>query len=157
MSKTTPGGYRGHLFWVFDVCESILFATMAEIAAQAPEHERSAWLTDLEQQLRVDAILGADQFIALDEWCAGHEEQFVELVAEAARRLADRGRITSQQAADWIVLDDEPIIWRRQDVVEAAPIIAFAQALIEIIRGTYPPPPDGVRWYFGHPGPVGTL
>lgn len=157
MSKTTPGGYRGHLFWVFDVCESILFATMAEIAAQAPEDERSAWLADLEQQLRVDAILGADQFIALDEWCAGHEEQFVELVAGAARRLAERGHITARQAAEWIVLDSEPIIWRRQDVVQTAPVIAFAQALIEIVRGTYPPPPDGARWYFGHPGPVGTL
>lgn len=157
VSKTTPGAYRGHMFWVFDVCESILFATMAQIAARAPVDERDAWLIDLEHRLRVDAILGADQFIALDEWCEGHEQRFLDLVTEAAVRLADRGRVTAEQAADWIVLDGHPIIWRRQDAVETAPIVAFAEALIEIVRGTYPAPPDGTHWYFGHPGPVGTL
>ena len=156
MSKTTPGGYRDHWFWVFDVCESILFATMADIAAQMPAHERGPWLTDLEHQLRVDAIVGADQFISLDEWCDGHEEQFIDLVARAAQRLAERDHITAQEAAEWIVLDQEPIIWRGQDTVDTGPVIIFAHALIDIIHGTYPQPPDGLRWYFGHPGEVRT-
>ena len=157
VSKTTPGEYRGQPFWVFDVCESVLFATMAQIAAEAPERERDAWLRDLEHQLRVHAVLGADQFIALDEWCGEHEEQFIELVTEAARRLAEHGRITDEQAASWIVLDSEPIIWRGHDALDTTPIIAFANALVEIIRGTYPAPPNGLHWYFGHPGPVLTL
>lgn len=111
VSKTTPGGYRGQLFWVYDVCESVLFATMAEVAAEAPGIERTAWLADLERQLRVDAIVGANHCTALDEWCDGHEEQFIALVAEAARRLAERGSITARQAARWNVVDDRPVIW----------------------------------------------
>jgi hypothetical protein len=154
VSKTVPGEYRGHLFWVFDVCESVLFATMADIAAEVPESERTAWLAGLEQQLRVDAILGASQCIALDEWCEGHEEEFIALVAEAARRLAERASITAQQAVGWIVLDDQPIIWRGQSAVDTAPIVTFAHAMIDIIRGAYPQPPDGLHWYFGHSGGV---
>jgi hypothetical protein len=145
VSKTAPGEYRGQLFWVFDVCESVLFATMAGIAARAPESERTARLTGLEHQLRVDAILGASQCIALDEWCEGHEEEFIALVAEAARRLAGRGSITAQQAACWIVLDGQPIIWRGQSAVDTAPIVTFAHAMIDIVRGTYPQPPDGLH------------
>lgn len=157
MSKTTAGEYRGRLFWVFDVCESILFATMADLASQRPESERTAWLIDLERQLRVDAIVGADHAIDLDQWCDGHEEQFIALVAEAAGHLQERRRITAAQAAHWIVLGDDLIIWRGHEVVDTAPIVTFAHAMIDIIRGTYPQPPEGRYWYFGHPGEVLTL
>ena len=87
MSKTTPAEYHGFCFWVFDVCQSILFAEMAAVAGEAPAAERSAWLADLERQLRVHAIVGADFAIPLDQWCDGHEEQFLALVSEAGRRL----------------------------------------------------------------------
>jgi hypothetical protein len=114
VSRTTPAEFHGFCFWVFDVCESILFAEMAAVAGEMPVSERSAWLADLEHQLRVHAIGGADFAIPLDRWCDGHEEQFLALVTEAGRRLAERDRITAQQAAAWIVLDGTPIIWRGQ-------------------------------------------
>jgi hypothetical protein len=154
VSKTTPAGYHGFCFWVFDVCESILFAEMATVASQIPAAGRSAWLASLEHQLRVQAIAGADLAIPLDQWCDGHEEQFLALVTEAGRRLAERGTITARQAAAWIVLDGTPIIWRGQDAVDTDPVVTFADALAAIIRGTYPQAPPGQQWYFGHPGEV---
>jgi hypothetical protein len=157
VSKTTPAEYHGLCFWVFDVCESILFAEMAALVGKTPADNRSAWLSDLEHQLRVHAIAGANFAIPLGQWCDGHEEEFLALVAEAGRRLADRGSITAQQAAAWIVLDDTPIIWRGQDAVDTDPIVAFAEALAAIIRGTYPQAPPGHQWYFGHPGEVRTI
>jgi hypothetical protein len=77
-----------------------------------------------------------------------------EPVTQAAKRLDERGAITPGEAARWIVLDGHPVIWRGQDSVDTGPITAFAHALIDIIRGAYPPPPEGRHWYFGHPGDV---
>jgi hypothetical protein len=129
---------------------------MAAVASETPAAERSAWLADLEHELRVHAIVG-DLAIPLDEWCDGHEEQFLALVAEAGRRLAGRGPITAQQAAAWIVLDGTPILWRGRDLVDTDPIVAFADALTAIIRGTYPQAPPGEWWFFGFPGEVQTI
>ena len=97
---------------MYDVCASILFAQMADVIAETPRKQRPEWLTALKQQLRVHALLGADQYVALGEWCDGHEEGFLAVLAEAARRLAARGRITAQEAAAWAVCDGQPIIWR---------------------------------------------
>jgi len=157
VSKTAAADYRGFKFWVFDVCQSILFAEMAAVARETPEAARAPWLADIEHELRVHAIVGADFAIPLDQWCDGHEEQFLGLVAEAARRLARCGSITGQQAAEWIVLDGKPIIWRGEEAVDIGSIVSFADALAAIIRGTYPQAPPGHRWYFGVPGGVRTI
>ena len=156
-SSTTAGEYRGFCFWVFDVCASIVLAEMATVASETPAAERSAWLADLEEHLRVHALVGADFGIPLDEWCDGHEEQFLALVTEAGRRLAGRGPITAQQAAAWIVLDGKPILWRGRDPVDTEPIVAFADAMAAIIRGACPQAPPGQWWFFGLPGEVRTI
>ncbi len=151
MSKTTPAGHRGFEFWVYDVCESILFAQMADVIAETPGRQRSEWLSALEQQLRVDAVVGANHYVPFDEWCDGHEKEFLAILAEAARRLAERGRVTAEDAVRWVVLDNHPIIWRGQEFEDTGPIVAFAEILSEIIHGGYPNPPPGQRWCFGRP------
>lgn len=151
MSKTTPAGYHGFKFWVYDVCESILFAQMAEVITETPKRQRSEWLSALKQDLRVHAIVGASFYIPFDKWCDGHETEFLAILAEAARRLAERGRITAEDAARWTVLDNQTIIWRRQEFVDTGPVVAFAEILTEIIHGEYPEPPPGHAWFFGLP------
>jgi hypothetical protein len=149
VSKTVPVGYHGFEFWVYDVCASILFAQMADVIAETPKRQRPEWLTALKQQLRIHAVLGADQYVPLGEWCDGHEGEFLAVLAEAARRLAARGRITAAEAAAWIVSDGQPIIWRGREAEETAPAVAFAEILGAIVHGQYPEPPAGYRWFFG--------
>ena len=36
-------------------------------------------------------------------------------------------------------------------------LVAFAEAVAAIIRGTCPQTPPGQQWYFGHPGEVQTI
>jgi hypothetical protein len=151
VSKTTPAGYHGFEFWVYDVCESILFAQMADVITETSGRQRSDWLSALEQQLRLGAVLGANHYVPFGEWCDGHEQEFLAILAEAARRLADRGQITAEDAARWTVLSNHPIIWRGQEFEDTGPVVAFAAVLTEIIHGKYPKPPPGQRWYFGHP------
>lgn len=148
MSKTTPAGYHGFEFWLYDVCESILFA---EMAAVITEHPRSEWLTALKRELQVHALVGADFYVPLDEWCDGHEEEFLAILAEASGRLEERGWIAAEEAATWVVLDGKPIIWRGQEFEDTAPVVAFAEILRAIIRGEYPEAPAGHRWLFGLP------
>ena len=138
VSATTAAGYHGFEFWVYDVCESILFAQMADVIAETPGSQRSDWLSALEQHLRVDAVAGADFYVPFDKWCDGHEKEFLAILAEAARRLAERGRITTEDATRWTVLDNHPIIWRGQEFEDTGPVVAFAEALTEIIHGEYP-------------------
>lgn len=136
---------------MYDACASILFAQMADVSAETPKSRRPGWLTELKQQLRVHAVLGADQYVPLDEWCEGHEEEFLAVLAEAAGRLAAHGRVTAGEAAAWIVLDGLPVIWRGGEAEETAPAVALAEALDAIVRGRYPEPPPGYRWFFGGP------
>lgn len=149
VSKTVPVGYHGFEFWVYDVSASILFAQTADVIAETPKKQRSRWLSALKLQLRAQAVLGADQYISLGEWCDGHEEDFCGLLAEAARRLKARGRITAEEAAAWIVCDRQPVIWRGREFEETAPAVALAETLDAIVRGHYPRAPAGYRWYFG--------
>jgi hypothetical protein len=55
------------------------------------------------------------------------------------------------------VLDGTPVLWRGQDHVDTGPVVAFAEALAAIIRGTYPQAPPGRQGHFGHPGEVRTI
>jgi hypothetical protein len=152
VSKTTPAGFRGFEFWLYDVCASILFAQMADVIAESPCSQRPEWLTALNRELRVHAVVGASFYVPFDAWCDGHEEEFIELLAEASRRLAGQGQISAADAAAWAVLDGKPIIWRRQAFEDTAPVVAFTEILTMIIRGQYPDPPAGHRWYLGQPG-----
>ena len=61
------------------------------------------------------------------------------------------------QAAAWIVLDGTPVIWRGQDRVDTGPVVALAEALAAVIRGTYPRAPPGRQGHFGYPGGARTI
>ena len=41
--------------------------------------------------------------------------------------------------------------------MDTEPIVASADALAAIIRGTYPQAPPGQEWFFGLPGEVQTI
>ncbi|HET9658571.1 MAG TPA: hypothetical protein VFP72_24680 [Kineosporiaceae bacterium] len=157
MSKTVPGEYRGVSFWVYDLAQAILFAQMAEEAAAVTVEQRSPWLDDLEEDLRVHAVCGGNLAFDLDDWCAGHEEEFLALVAQAAARLTVRGAITAQEAAEWVVIDGRAIFLRGADVFPTAPVVQLAHALTDIVHGSYPKAPPGREWYFGLPEGVITL
>jgi hypothetical protein len=80
---------------------------------------------------------------------AGHEEEFLSLLSEAGKALAARGKITAHEAASWRVLDDATVLWRGADVVSTRPVLALAEALSAIVRGTHPLAPPGHEWLLG--------
>jgi hypothetical protein len=66
--------------------------------------------------------------------------------------LLARGVLTAQEAAAWIVLEDEPVTFRGTDPEDTEPFAELGYALAELIRGTLPPPPPGSWWFYGGPG-----
>lgn len=148
MSKTTPGRFHDFEFWVYDVCQGLLFAEMIAAIEAIPLPERPEWMGEILPDLRLVAAIN-DMSIFVDEWADGHEAAFTELLAQARDRLNTRGTVTPEQAAAWIVLEDLPIHWRGTAPISTDTAAEFADALIGIVQGTYPAAPAGQRWYFG--------
>ncbi|MCT2585574.1 hypothetical protein [Actinophytocola gossypii] len=138
MSKTASATFRGMDFWIHDVAKSLLLAEMIAVTDETPVADHGEWL-------------------ALDEWSAGHEAEFLALVERSTDRLDERGRITAAEAAEWIVLDGEPVIWRGDEVLSTAPVVTLGREILATGRGEYPAPPPGHQWYFGWPGAVRTI
>jgi hypothetical protein len=144
----TAGSYHGFDFWVYDVCQGLVFAEMAAAAEAIPRDERPGWMIEIIPELKLYA--GVNDFhIPLDEWADGHEEEFIDLVAKAKERLIARGTVTPEEAAEWFVMPDLPIHWRGKTPITTESAVEFADAMIQIVRGTYPAAPAGHNWYFG--------
>lgn len=156
MSKKTPGGFHHFEFWVYDVCQGLVFAEMITAVEETAAPERPQWMNEILPDLRLHAAIN-DLFISIDTWADGHEKAFTDLVAQARDRLIERDTVTPEQAAAWIVLDDLPIHWRGSVPISTAPAVEFADALIRIVQGTFPAAPVGRCWYFGAHTPSGEI
>ena len=55
------------------------------------------------------------------------------------------------------VLDGHTVIWRPARAVATTPIAELGDAIIGLIRGSLPAPPDGTWWLFGLPGEPRTI
>jgi SAM-dependent methyltransferase len=127
---------------------------IAQLSARAPGRLVHGDLSELPATAAYPPVIGIQVFQHGDR-AAAHAHiraaHFLAILAEAALRLAERGRITAEDAARWTVLDNQTIIWRGQELVDTGPVVAFAEILTEIIHGGYPEPPPGHAWFFGLP------
>jgi hypothetical protein len=69
VSKKTSAQFHDFEFWVYDVCQGLLFAEMVGAAETVPVAERSDWLTGLISDLRVYAAIN-DMYIVIES-CGG--------------------------------------------------------------------------------------
>jgi hypothetical protein len=154
MSKTTPVQFRGRSFWAFDVSLSILLAELIDIAEALGPERRPPWLAGALPTLRLHAAVGDLLFspdLGLQD---GQLDELIALIAEATRRLRQRRTVTvtAAEAAEWIVLDDQTVLWRPADAVDTEPIAELGEAVMQLLQGTLPSPPLGTWWYFGLSG-----
>jgi hypothetical protein len=86
-------------------------------------------------------------------WPTEQLQAFIELANQACNALASREGFTAAEIAAWPpVLDKWGIEIRGEDVVYTAPIVELGRAIIALVQGSLPPPPEGKDWYYGHPG-----
>lgn len=160
MSSTVPVGFRERAVWAWDVSLSILLAHTVQVGEEtlALEHD-IAWLAPTLFELRRHALIGAHAYfdldLALDD---SQREQLLGMVAEASRRLRQRGTVTRAEAEQWRILDDHTLPWRSSaEALDAKPVADLGQALIDLVHGNLPLAPPGTWWYLGLEGGPRTI
>ena len=150
--------FQGRNLWAYDVSLSILLAELMNVISDLDLAKRPRWLSKLLPDLRRHAILGANAHLDLDLGLNESErEQLLVLIAEASRRLRERETITAADSATWEVLDGHTVIWRSAPTVATCDMADLGDAIIGLVRGTLPTPPDGTWWLFGLPGGPRTI
>jgi hypothetical protein len=158
MSRTASVSFQERNLWAYDVSLSILLAELINVISDLDLAKRPSWLSELLPDLRRHAILGANAHLDLDLGLSEPErEQLLVLIAEASRRLRERETITAAEAAAWEVLDGHTVIWRSVPTVATCDIADLGDAIIGLVRGTLPTPPDGTWWLYGLPGGPRTI
>ena len=68
---------------------------------------------------------------------------------DACARLAKRASIPAEEIVGWPILDNLHIVPRGASEVDTTSIIELGRALIELVSGDLPEPPDGKIWIYG--------
>lgn len=157
MSRTKPVGYAGFELWVYDASLSLLLAELISMVEELSPQDRPQWWQSVEHDLRVHAVVSDLYFdvgLGLDPTQQG---QLAALLEAAADRVEQRGSFTADEAAQWKVLDEHPVIFRGSEPMSTAPVAELGRALAALLRGTLPSAPPNEWWYYGSPGGCRTI
>jgi hypothetical protein len=149
MSKTVPVEYGGRLLWAYDVAFGIL---ILEALSVASESSQPSGADEVLEDLRANAVIGASYafFLDNDRWSRPQREFVHRIIAEAGRRLRERGVMTRAEAEARYVAGNEPFALRFETHVDGAVIADLAEAMDRLIHDALPPvPTPGHHWYYG--------
>jgi hypothetical protein len=152
MSKTVPVEYSDRFFWAYDVSFGILLLEAIYVAAETPQPEEASVVLD---DLRANAEIGASFAFVLDNetWSESQRDFVHRIIAEAGRRLRERGIMTRAEAEARYVAGHEPFALRFEKHIDGAVVADLADAMNRLIHNDLPPVPTaGHHWYFGVEG-----
>ena len=149
LSKTCCVECGGRGLWAYDESLAILLHLAADRAA-----ETSLFTDDEVHRWRLVTFLGADVGFNLDPLCLDHvsRERFVELVEACAEQMRAVQQLPRDLVASWRPLGREVILHHDGLLIDTAPIVELASAIVQRADSTLPSPPTGSWWYFGAPG-----
>src|SRR5688500_4540776 len=119
MSKTVPVSYGDQFFWAYDVTFGILILEAIDVAAGMQRPEGAG---EVLEGLRAHAQVGASWAFALDDarWSPPQRDFVHRIIAEAGRRLRERGIMTRAEAEAGYVTGNEPFALRFEEYVDGA-------------------------------------
>jgi hypothetical protein len=152
LSKTVPVMSGGAMFWAYDVALGVLFIEAARVGAEEPAELRPSWWSELEQDLLTHALVGSSSAVVLDEFDEDRRQAFLDCVVEAARRIEARGGLDRVEVSTWPELEESATSFLRgAALINAAPLVELAEALVDLATGTLPPAPAERHWFYGTP------
>ncbi|MFG3301349.1 hypothetical protein [Micromonospora chersina] len=80
----------------------------------------------------------------------------MQLIEETNRRLGERGRVTASELKGWTALGDD-VIELRRDTVDTAPVVELGQGVLQLLRESLSPAPEGTWWFYGVEGGLQTI
>jgi hypothetical protein len=152
MSKTVPVRFGDQFFWAYDVSFGILILEAIDAAAGMSQPEGAG---EVLEQLRAHAQVGASWAFTLDDdrWSPPQRSFVHRIIAEAGRRLRERGTMTRIEAETRYVIGNEPFALRFEEYVEGAVVADVAEAMNRLINADLPPVPHADRnWLYGVQG-----
>ena len=157
MSKTVSVGFGDRFIWAYDVSFGILILEAIDVAERMSQPEGAG---EVLETLRAHAQVGASWAFALDDdrWSPPQQDFVHRMVAEAGRRLRERGIMTRVEAEAEYVTGNEPFALRFEEYVDGAVIAELAEAMHRLIHDDLPPVPDDDRhWFYGVEGGPRTI
>jgi hypothetical protein len=155
MSKTVSVGFGGRWFWAYDVSLGILLLEAIGIALRVPPAQRPPRAEAVLEDMRTHVRVGASFAFPLDadDWDEQQRSYARSIIAQAGRRLRERGTITSTEAARRYVIDGAPFFLRGHEQIDGAVVADLADAIERLIQDELPPVPVTDRhWFFGVDG-----
>jgi hypothetical protein len=150
VSKTKFIRFGDQGFWVYDVAAGVFLKHLID-AAEASDQKHTAWLSECMKQWLLEACV-QDYGLDLDtKWSAGQRQTYIALAEEACSRLATRESIPAEEIGNWDLGDNLHIFLRGATEVETAPVIELGRAIIALVSGQLPEPPEGKIWLYGTP------
>ncbi|GAA3923670.1 hypothetical protein [Actinoplanes auranticolor] len=149
MSKTVPVSFGDQFLWAYDVSFGILLLEAIDGAAGMSQPEGAG---DVLEGLRAHAQVGASAAFALDDqrWSPSQRTFVHRIIAEAGRRMRERGIMTRLEAEARYVTGNEPFALRFEEYVDGAVVAELAEAMNHLIHDDLPPVPDaGRHWFYG--------
>lgn len=107
---------------------AVLLAQVIGIVESMPADRRPGWW----RTVWAPARSGDDirHRLALEGWSDAVEwREFATLLEEAADQLGGRGPVTADEAAAWIILDDQPVIFRGDQPMDTKPVAELGRAV----------------------------
>lgn len=156
MTRTQFVESAGNGFWAYDVGLGVFLKHLID-AAEARGHADAPWLSQAVSWWRVVACISDYGLRIGDAWSPDERDAFVALADEACRNLATREAISAEEIVGWRLLADQRMSPRGASEVQTLHVIELGRAIIDLVRGRVPEPPQGKMWIYGTPSGRGTL
>jgi len=148
MSRTCFVEFRGDGCWAYDVTSSVFLKFLIEAAIKQSSVTAEAWLDDAISHWRSSAVVSDFDFYLDGDWSPSQVDLVVDLCRIATETIRAGGDLTAADVESCPVLDTQHIFTRGHDPIPAEPVARFGDAVIALLRGTLPRPPENRWWFF---------
>ena len=150
MTATKGVKFGRRFFWAYDVAAGVFLKYLLD-EAEASEHANEPWLSVAMSHWRVQAAITESGLTLEEQWSSAERQVFIRLAEAACQKLATRESIPAEEVASWQLKDDLRIVPRGTGRFHTTPIIELGHAIIALVSGSLPRPPDGEAWFYGLP------
>lgn len=156
MTATKVIEFEGRFFWAYDVAAGVFLKHLID-EAEASEQAGAPWLAKAVASWRVQAAITEYGLTLEEEWSGAERQTFIRLAEGACKKLATRESIPASEVASWPLVDELRIFPRTATEVFTAPVIELGRAIIALVSGDLPRPPEGEAWFYGTPSGRSTI
>jgi hypothetical protein len=141
-------GRHGEGFWAYDVAAGILLKFLIDAAQDYAEREHANWLGKCISSWRQSAVLLANAGLYFDiNWSVEELSVIRQLIEDACDSSKKKGSISAREMQAWEIT----VFARGHDPFPAGPIAELGQAILDLLSGNLPKPPEQTWWFYGLP------